>query len=217
MSLTGSNPMYPAAMEQFANSGVVVFLDVKKEDIADRLEKMKVNRIVGQEDGTSMKEILNYRQTFYEKAYDIRVVCESNETQESIAEKIAEQIKDYKEYSGYVSTRDDTRSKTSTFSEAILKGLAADGGLFVPNKTMPKFTSKQFSRMVDFSYQERALRILEKWIHPKDMHPRLLKSLINKAYNKERFDSPEIFPIRHFERNQYLSLGKKEIFFLMYH
>jgi shikimate kinase len=37
VSLTGSNPMYPAAMDHISKTGIVVFLDVKNEDITERL------------------------------------------------------------------------------------------------------------------------------------------------------------------------------------
>lgn len=195
--------MYPAAMKHLANLGIVVFMDVKNEDIARRLEKMKVNRIVGQEDGTSMLDILKFRQTFYEKVYDIRIICEPNESQESIAEKIVEQIKDYRSYSGYVSTRGGVSGDT-TFSEAILQGLAPDGGLFVPSKPIPKISQKQLARLLDLSYQERALRILEKWIHPSDLCPQDLRVFIQKAYNNDTFGCREIFPVHHLERNQFL-------------
>ena len=47
--------------------GLLVFLDVAPGDILKRLERMKVNRIVGQEANTPMKDILAYRQQFYEQ------------------------------------------------------------------------------------------------------------------------------------------------------
>jgi len=38
-----------------------VYLDVDKKDILSRLEKMKIDRIIGQERGIDMPTILNYR------------------------------------------------------------------------------------------------------------------------------------------------------------
>ncbi|CAG2195107.1 Threonine synthase-like 1 [Mytilus edulis] len=138
-------------------------------------------------------------------AYDIRVICEENETQDSIAGKIVAELKRYQNSSGYVSTRDLSKQPHEVkFSEAILQGLAPDGGLFVPNNIIAKFSEKQLDRLVDLTYQDRALRILEKWIHPDDLHPTLLKQFINTAYSEGSFDSKEIFPIRHLEKNQYL-------------
>ncbi|XP_076105309.1 threonine synthase-like 1 [Mytilus galloprovincialis] len=205
VSLSGSNPMYSAAMNHISKTGIVVFLDTKHDDIVDRLEKMKVNRIVGQSPDVPMIDILKYRQSFYEKAYDIRVICEENETQDSIAGKIVAELKRYQNSSGYVSTRDlSKQTHEIKFSETILQGLAPDGGLFVPNNIIAKFSEKQLDRLVDLTYQDRALRILEKWIHPDDLHPTLLKQFINTAYSEGSFDSKEIFPIRHLEKNQYL-------------
>ncbi|CAG2233087.1 Threonine synthase-like 1 [Mytilus edulis] len=182
VSLSGSNPMYSAAMNHISKTGIVVFLDTKHDDIVDRLEKMKVNRIVGQSPDVPMIDILKYRQSFYEKAYDIRVICEENETQDSIAGKIVAELKRYQNSSGYVSTRDLSKQPHEVkFSEAILQGLAPDGGLFVPNNIIAKFSEKQLDRLVDLTYQDRALRILEKWIHPDDLHPTLLKQFINNG------------------------------------
>lgn len=81
-------------------TGLVVYLDVQKEDILQRLNAMKVNRILGQEKGIEMDEILTYRRQFYEKNYDIRVICEANEAVESIAAKVHEAIKRHYNYIG---------------------------------------------------------------------------------------------------------------------
>ena len=205
VSLTGSNPMYPAAMDHISKTGIVVFLDVKNEDITERLAKMKVNRILGQETGNSMLDILKYRQQFYEKAYDIRVVCEDKESQESIASKIVQRIHHYKNTHGYVSTRDvSEKPQVMNFSEAILKGLAPDGGLFVPNGNIPTFSKKQWDRLVPLSYQDRSLRILENWIHLGDLNPQLLGQFVNRAYSSDHFDNDEIFPVRLLEDNKHL-------------
>ena len=44
VSLSGSNPMYPAAMDRLRETGTLVFLDVHHNDILHRLERMKVKR-----------------------------------------------------------------------------------------------------------------------------------------------------------------------------
>lgn len=62
----GSNPMDKEALSYIKQHGTVVFLDVKITDILKRLAEMKVNRIVGQERDSSMKDILRFRQQYYE-------------------------------------------------------------------------------------------------------------------------------------------------------
>lgn len=88
ISTTGSNPLHPKSMSKLAQSGLVVFLDMSKDSILKRLNMMKVNRIVGQKSGASMSDILEYRQDFYERWYDLRIICEDGETQESVAQKV---------------------------------------------------------------------------------------------------------------------------------
>ena len=51
ISLSGSNPMHKKAMEHVKSLGTVVYLDVEDGDILNRLAEMKVNRIVGQNEG----------------------------------------------------------------------------------------------------------------------------------------------------------------------
>ncbi|KAJ8301244.1 hypothetical protein KUTeg_020231 [Tegillarca granosa] len=207
VSLTGSNPMHEESMSYVSKSGMVVFLDVENEDIVQRLERMKVNRIVGQGPGVTMSDILQYRQQFYEKSYDVRIIVEKNETQESISNKVVEVVKRTKNHKGYVSTRripNEEELKSMTFFDVVLKGLAQDGGLFIPAFKIPRFSLGELDRLVSMDYSDRALRVLEKWISPYDCHPSKLKEFIFKAYSNESFGSSLVFPVRHLEGNQYL-------------
>ena len=55
-----------------------------------------------------------------------------------------------------------TRSKEKvTGAEAIVNGLASDGGLFVP-ETFPKVTEEELIKMGEMNYPERAAFILGK-------------------------------------------------------
>ena len=58
---------------------------------------MKVTRIVGQTTKT-IREILEWRKSIYEKYYDLRVIIEDNETIESISDKIIELLMREQEY-----------------------------------------------------------------------------------------------------------------------
>ena len=60
----------------------------------------------------------------------------------------------------YKSTR--TGEKTVTASEAILKGLADDGGLFVP-VSIPKL-DVSLDELKDMSYQETAYAVMKQFI-----------------------------------------------------
>ena len=54
----------------------------------------------------------------------------------------------------YISTRGNR--KIYSFSEVILKGIADDGGLFVP-EVIPRFTLQDLKRLKKKSYQEIAI------------------------------------------------------------
>ncbi|XP_031566316.1 threonine synthase-like 1 [Actinia tenebrosa] len=196
ISLSGSNPMHKSAMKHVQSLGAVVYLDVDDADILGRLERMKVDRIVGQNDGSTIKDILKYRKQFYETNYDIRITCEINESPERITDKVIQGVRSMETRPCYVSTRHkpvEFKENTS-FLDVVLQGLAADGGLFVPAQKIPHMTLGEWSRLTQCTYQERALRILEKWISPLDLHPSLLHQMIKKAYHTN-FQHREIAPV----------------------
>ena len=60
----------------------------------------------------------------------------------------------------YISTRN--KEEVFSFRDVFLKGLAPDGGLFVPKK-IPFFTSKELTNYKSFSYNELAIEIILKF------------------------------------------------------
>ncbi|ESO91165.1 hypothetical protein LOTGIDRAFT_105242 [Lottia gigantea] len=204
ISLSGSNPLHQKAMRHTKQNGVMIFLDVPQTDILDRLEKMKVDRIVGQEAGIGMAEILNYRQSFYEKQHDIRVTCCSGDTPEIIASKLLSALKNVHNDPGYVSTRGSDCDQPSTFLDTVLQGLAKDGGLFVRSTELPTMPRYEQQRLIDMNYSDRALRILHRWINPLEIPGGQLRDFVLKAYSKEAFQDAHVAPVRHLEKNQYL-------------
>jgi len=98
----------------------------------------------------------------------------------------------------YKSTRSEETVKAS---EAILKGLASDGGLFVP-VTIPKLNStiEELSKM---TYQEVAYTVMKEFLT--DFTEEELKSCINKAYDA-KFDTEEIAPLVKADGAYYLEL-----------
>ncbi|MCK4258250.1 MAG: threonine synthase [Halanaerobiales bacterium] len=88
----------------------------------------------------------------------------------------------------YKSTRGKEEKITS--SEAIVKGMAVDGGLYVPT-TFPVI-GKSFDELIKRSYQELSFYIMKKYFS--DFDDEELKECINKAYD-DKFDSPMIAPL----------------------
>ena len=75
----------------------------------------------------------------------------------------------------YRSTRSE--GKTVTASQAILKGLAEDGGLFVPT-SIPSL-DKSFADIAKLNYQETAYEVMKKFFT--DFTEEELKNCITKA------------------------------------
>ena len=196
IALSGSNPLHPEAMEHICEQGTVVFLDVLVKVIADRLEKMKVDRIVGMKD-KSLEDILRYRKSFYETHYDVRVAFSADDTPKEMAERVVKELEKSQEFK---STR-GWKEENFQFLDVVRKGLAFDGGLFVPEQ-LPEFFSGELERMLPLNYQERALRVLEKFPLG-EMNPQELREKIYQAYG-DNFEHEGIAPIRHLENNQYL-------------
>ena len=88
----------------------------------------------------------------------------------------------------YQSTRD--ANNTVTASQAILQGLATDGGLFTPI-SYPQL-ELDFIKLKDASYQEVAKLILSAFLD--DFTDQELDDCINNAYDS-KFDTPEIAPL----------------------
>lgn len=99
----------------------------------------------------------------------------------------------------YKSTRNSELKVTA--SQAILKGLAPDGGLFVP-ETLPSL-DVSMEDLKDKSYQEIAYLVMKQFLT--DFTEEELKSCINKAYDS-KFDTEEIAPLAKVDGTYYLEL-----------
>ena len=99
----------------------------------------------------------------------------------------------------YKSTRD--AEKTVTATQAILKGLADDGGLFVP-VSIPKLPVS-LGELKEMTYQEIAYTVMKEFLT--DFTEEELKSCIAKAYDS-KFDTEEIAPLAKVEDAYYLEL-----------
>lgn len=88
----------------------------------------------------------------------------------------------------YSSTRDANIKVTA--SEAVLKGLSDDGGLFVPER-IPALTVS-FEELARMSYQEIAYEVMRLFLT--DFTQQELKACIQAAYD-DKFDTTQIAPI----------------------
>ena len=82
----------------------------------------------------------------------------------------------------YVSTRNN--NKDYSFQEVFLKGLADDGGLFIP-KSLFKFSDKELNSLKELNYQDLAKVIIQPFV--KDfINQSDLSQIINKSYSAFR-------------------------------
>ncbi len=94
----------------------------------------------------------------------------------------------------YVSTRDDKIRAGA--AEAIVMGLAPNGGLFVPER----FSKCTYSEVKGLSYQETAHKILSKFLP--DFSDEFLKSTSEKVYSDENFNAKTGF-VKHVQNNEF--------------
>lgn len=99
----------------------------------------------------------------------------------------------------YKSTRND--QETATASQAILKGLADQGGLFVPTE-IPKL-DRSLEELAGMTYQEVAYEVMKLFLT--DFTEEELKHCINSAYDK-KFDTPKIAELVKQDGAYYLEL-----------
>ena len=86
----------------------------------------------------------------------------------------------------YHSTRD--KKLTAKASEAILRGIAPDGGLYVPEE-IPKL-DRSFTQLAKLDYPHLAYEVMKLFID--DFTPAELKAAVNSAYNTKNFDHEDI-------------------------
>ena len=99
----------------------------------------------------------------------------------------------------YQSTRGSEKGLTA--SQAILKGLAEDGGLFVPDH-LPKI-DKTIGEMVQMDYRQIAYEVMKLFFT--DFTEKELKACISSAYD-DKFDTQEFAPIKRALTGYYMEL-----------
>jgi len=100
----------------------------------------------------------------------------------------------------YVSTRNT--KKVFSFKDVFLKGLAPDGGLFVPKK-IPLITSEEFKQLSSLSYTDLAAKIIVKFCSDEFSEDEI-KKLVKKSYKNFRTDN--VVKMNKFEKINLLEL-----------
>lgn len=96
----------------------------------------------------------------------------------------------------FVSTRGN---ETATGAEAIVKGLASDGGLFVP-ETFPLVTADEIAQMTGMNYAERAAYIIGKYLG--EFGEEFLKDACASAYSA--FEGKDPAPLVRIDEGLYI-------------
>ncbi|KAL6701497.1 tryptophan synthase beta subunit-like PLP-dependent enzyme [Trichoderma pleuroticola] len=107
------------------------------------------------------------------------------------------QDKTHSESQVYLSTRGGDYDLS--FETVVLKGLAADGGLFLPHQ-IP--AAENWRNWKDLSYAELAFEILSLYISRSEIPADDLKAIIDRSYST--FRAEDVAPLTHLEDNLYL-------------
>ncbi|KAI9376261.1 tryptophan synthase beta subunit-like PLP-dependent enzyme [Aspergillus egyptiacus] len=91
-----------------------------------------------------------------------------------------------------------------SFEEVVLKGLASDGGLFVPEE-IPSLPAGWETEWRDLSFEDLAFNIMSLYISPSEIPSEDLKDIIKRSYST--FRHPERTPIVELD-------GKKNLYLL---
>ncbi|CAN8104354.1 unnamed protein product [Discula destructiva] len=97
----------------------------------------------------------------------------------------------------YLSTRGDDYDLS--FEDVVLKGLATDGGLYIPEE-IP--SAANWESWEDLSFADLAYNILSLYISPAEIPADDLKDIINRSYATFRHE--DVTPLKHLQDNLYL-------------
>ena len=75
-----------------------------------------------------------------------------------------------------------------SFEETVLKGLATDQGLFLP-EDIPSLPSNWQNEWSNMSFSELAFQIFSLYIAPSEIEPEDLRNIINRSYSTFRVPS----------------------------
>ena len=98
----------------------------------------------------------------------------------------------------YISTRG--QAPALTFEDAVLAGLASDGGLYVP-ESIPQFSQDEIASWAGLSYQELAFKVMKPYVAG-EIADDELRNLIEKSYATFRHDA--IAPLVQTGHNEFI-------------
>ncbi|MCS0500991.1 threonine synthase [Ancylobacter mangrovi] len=98
----------------------------------------------------------------------------------------------------YISTRGE--APALAFSDALLAGLARDGGLYVP-ELFPTFAAPEIARLAGHSYDEVAARVIAPFVDA-SFPPAVLKPMLKEAYAS--FRHPSTTPLVEIAPNRFV-------------
>ena len=99
----------------------------------------------------------------------------------------------------YQSTRNSLLEVDSAY--AIVKGIAEDGGLFIP-KEKPQITISDIENLSKLSYRGRACGVLSLFLS--DYTPEEIENCVNNAYSKAKFGTEAIAPLYKLTGSEYI-------------
>lgn len=97
----------------------------------------------------------------------------------------------------YVSTRG--RSPETTSAEAIKKGIASDGGLFVPDSPV-YFSIEEIASLENLPYEKKAAFILKSYLTDYDEQD--LQKAAEASYGEEKFDGGAVAPLQGLDKTR---------------
>ena len=100
----------------------------------------------------------------------------------------------------YISTRNS--KKTFSFKDVFLKGLAPDGGLFVPKK-IPKYSSQELINLKKLTYNELAENVIFKFCGD-TFNRKEIKEIVHNSYKNFRVEN--VVRIKKLEKTNILEL-----------
>ena len=98
----------------------------------------------------------------------------------------------------YISTRD--KSKEYSAAQAIVQGLAPDGGLLTP-AYLPKLPGHAIAELAEMSYQQRAVYVMNLFLE--EYSVKELTEYAVHAYGPQKFDTELVVPVRQVDQNTY--------------
>lgn len=98
----------------------------------------------------------------------------------------------------YVSTRGE--AKIASFNEALIEGLARDGGLYVPQH-WPQLSADEIASFKGKSYAEVAYRVIAPFVGD-DIPERDLRRMIDEAY--ATFSHKDVVPLQRLSTGEYI-------------